>query len=69
MVEETPPRSTQIAADFTPVPGTLMSLAAVTPAAGIPRLTMEPTADVLAAALAEGAAEPPPADPEPGQPA
>ena len=62
VVEETPPRGTRIAADFTPAPGTLMSLASVTPAAGIPRLTLEPTAEVLAAALAEGAAEPPPSD-------
>ena len=69
VVEETPPRGTRIAADFTPAPGTLMSLASVTPAAGIPRLTLEPTAEVLAAALAEGAAEPPPPDPEPDPPA
>jgi diguanylate cyclase (GGDEF)-like protein len=63
-VEETSPRGTRIAADFTPAPGTLMSLASLTPAAGIPRLTLEPMAEVLAAALAV-AAEPPPPDPDP----
>lgn len=58
----------RVAADFTPAPGTLMSIASVTPAAGIPRLTREPTAEVLATALAESAAEPPPPDPEPEDP-
>ena len=46
-----------------------MSLASLTPAAGLPRLTLEPTAEVLAAALAKGAAEPLPPDPEPDPPA
>jgi diguanylate cyclase (GGDEF)-like protein len=48
----TPPRGTRVAADFTPVPGTLMAIASVTPAAGMPKLTLQPTADVLAAAVA-----------------
>ncbi len=52
------PESTQIAADFTPVPGTLLSIATITPAAGVPRLTLQPSADVLAAAAGG-----PPADP------
>ena len=53
-------QGTQIAADFTPVPGTLFSLATITPAAGVPKLTLRPTADVLEAALATVAAEPEP---------
>lgn len=57
--QATVPGGTQIAADFTPPPGTLLALAAVTPAAGIPRLTVEPTAAVLAAAVAAEPVEPP----------
>ena len=60
VVEETPPRGTRIAADFTPAPGTLLALASVTPAAGIPRLTLEPTAEVLAAAARGGPPSAPP---------
>jgi diguanylate cyclase (GGDEF)-like protein len=52
-----------VAADFTPAPGTLFSVAALTPAAGIPKLTLEPTAAVLTVALAEQAMEPEPHDP------
>jgi hypothetical protein len=48
----TPPRGTRLAADFTPAPGTLMAIASVTPAGGMPRLTLQPTAEVLAAAVA-----------------
>ena len=50
--DATPPRGTRLAADFTPAPGTLLALASVTPAEGVPRLTLEPTAEVLAAAVA-----------------
>jgi diguanylate cyclase (GGDEF)-like protein len=53
----TPPRGTRAAADFTPAPGTLLALASVTPAAGIPKLTLQPTAEVLTGAAAAG--EPP----------
>jgi hypothetical protein len=49
------------AADFTPAPGTLFSLAMITPAGGVPKLALRPTAEVLAAALASAAAEPEPA--------
>jgi len=48
----TPPRGTRVAADFTPTPGTLLAIASVTPAGGVPRLTLQPTAGVLAAAVA-----------------
>jgi diguanylate cyclase (GGDEF)-like protein len=48
----TPPRGTRVAADYTPAPGTLWALASVTPATGVPRLTLQPTAEVLAAAVA-----------------
>jgi diguanylate cyclase (GGDEF)-like protein len=48
----TPPRGTRVAADYTPTPGTLLALASVTPAGGVPRLTLQPTAEVLAAAVA-----------------
>jgi diguanylate cyclase (GGDEF)-like protein len=48
----TPPRGTRLAADYTPAPGTLMAIASVTPAGGMPRLTLQPTAEVLAAAVA-----------------
>lgn len=65
VVEETPHQGTRIAADFTPAPGALMSLASLTPAAGVPKLTLEPTAEVLAAALAGGAADTRPPDSEP----
>jgi diguanylate cyclase (GGDEF)-like protein len=51
------PHGTQAAADFTPAPGTLMALASVTPAAGVPRLTLQPADEVLTAAAAAG--EPP----------
>ncbi|HSD67313.1 MAG TPA: GGDEF domain-containing protein [Vicinamibacteria bacterium] len=43
---------TRAAADFTPAPGTLLALASVTPAAGVPKLTLEPSDEVLAAAVA-----------------
>jgi diguanylate cyclase (GGDEF)-like protein len=66
-VEEGSPRSAPGATDFTPVPGTLFSLAMVTPAAGIPKLTLQPSAAVLNDARAEPAgASPEPASPEPG---
>ena len=48
----TPPRGTRVAADFTPTPGTLLAIASVTPANGVSRLTLQPTAEVLAAAVA-----------------
>jgi len=48
----TPPLGTRVAADFTPAPGTLFALASVTPAAGIPKLTLEPKDEVLTAAAA-----------------
>jgi diguanylate cyclase (GGDEF)-like protein len=53
------PHGSRMAEDFTPVPGTLLALASVTPAAGIPKLTLEPTAEVLSAA-ADAAAPPVP---------
>jgi diguanylate cyclase (GGDEF)-like protein len=56
-----PPRGTRVAADFTPAPGTLFALASVTPAAGVPKLTLQPANEVLAAAVA--AAGPPAAQP------
>ena len=49
--------------DFTPEPGALLSLASITPANGISVLTKQPTAEVLAAALASSSPEP--AAPEP----
>ena len=52
------PESTLIAADFTPAPGTLFAIAAITPAAGVPRLDLQPSAEVLATAVTE-----PPEDP------
>jgi diguanylate cyclase (GGDEF)-like protein len=62
----TPPRGTRVAADFTPAPGTLMAIASVTPAGGMPRLTLQPTAEVLAAAVRSappvGGADPATAD-------
>jgi diguanylate cyclase (GGDEF)-like protein len=61
VIEETARRA-GIAADFTPAPGTLLSVATLTPAAGIPRLTLAPTAAVLTAALAEQTIEPEPRD-------
>ena len=42
---------TLAATDATPAPGTLLALASVTPAAGVAKLTLEPTTEVLAAAL------------------
>jgi diguanylate cyclase (GGDEF)-like protein len=48
----TPHRGTRVAADFTPTPGTLMAIASVTPAGGVPKLTLQPTDEVLAAAVA-----------------
>jgi diguanylate cyclase (GGDEF)-like protein len=48
-------------ADLTPAPGVLFALASVTPAAGIPRMTLQPTAEVLAAAAAGTAATSTPA--------
>jgi len=54
----TPPLGTRAAADFTPAPGTLFALASVTPAAGVPKLTLEPTAEVLTTAAA-AVTEPP----------
>jgi len=54
----TPPRGTRVAADYTPAPGTLWALASVTPAAGLPRLTLRPTAEVLAAAVPSTASGP-----------
>jgi diguanylate cyclase (GGDEF)-like protein len=48
----TPHRGTHVAADFTPTPGTLMAIATVTPAGGVPKLTLQPTAEVLATAVA-----------------
>jgi diguanylate cyclase (GGDEF)-like protein len=59
-VEDAADPGLQAAADFTPVPGTLFSIASVTPAAGIPRLTLEPSADVLTEVL-----EPPSMEPDP----
>jgi diguanylate cyclase (GGDEF)-like protein len=47
------PESTLIAADFTPAPGTLFAVAAITPAAGVPRLSLQPSAEVLAMAVTE----------------
>jgi len=47
-----PPQGTRAAADFTPVPGTLLALASVTPARGVTKLTLEPTDEVLVAAAA-----------------
>jgi diguanylate cyclase (GGDEF)-like protein len=57
--------TSQVAADFTPVPGTLFALASITPAGGVPKLTLQPSVEVLAAAVAVGrpageAPEPPP---------
>jgi diguanylate cyclase (GGDEF)-like protein len=49
---EEPSFGTRAASDFTPAPGTLLALASVTPAAGVPRLTLEPTDEVLTAAAA-----------------
>jgi len=60
--EASMPESTEIASDFTPRPGTLFALADITPAAGIPKLTLEPSPEVLAAAVA---AAPPLASPPP----
>lgn len=54
-----PSDGTQNAADFTPKPGTLMALASITPAGGVPRLTAQPSPEVLAAAVAAA----PPKDP------
>jgi hypothetical protein len=54
----TPALGTRAAADFTPAPGTLFALASVTPAAGVPKLTLEPTAEVLTNAAA-AVTEPP----------
>jgi len=51
--------------DFTPQPGTLFALADITPAAGIPKLTLQPSAEVLAAAVAAA----PPHAGGPSQPA
>jgi len=48
----TPPRRTRVAADYTPAPGTLLAIASVTPATGVPRLTLQPTAEVLGAEVA-----------------
>jgi diguanylate cyclase (GGDEF)-like protein len=61
-VEDAPQPGPQVAADFTPVPGSLFSVAAVTPAAGIPRLTLEPTANVLISVLERPSTEPDPDD-------
>jgi diguanylate cyclase (GGDEF)-like protein len=61
--DATPPRGTRVAADFTPVPGTLLALASVTPASGVKKLTLQPTDEVLAAAVA--AASPTARSPEP----
>lgn len=54
---------------FTPAAGTLLALASVTPAAGVPRLTLQPSDDVLVAAAA-GAEPPggPPAGPDRARP-
>ena len=38
--EAPPPKGTLAAADYTPVPGTLFALASVTPAMGVPKLTL-----------------------------
>ncbi|HUL79699.1 MAG TPA: GGDEF domain-containing protein, partial [Vicinamibacteria bacterium] len=62
--EASMPESTEIASDFTPRPGTLFALADITPAAGIPKLTLEPSPEVLAAAVA---AAPPLTSPPPKQ--
>jgi hypothetical protein len=56
--DATPSRGTRVAADFTPVPGTLLAIASVTPAAGVPKLTLEPRPAVLSAALAGGTSPP-----------
>lgn len=60
VVDGPAPRGAQIAADFTPAPGTLLAIASVTPAAGIPRLTLEPTREMVTTALGK----PGPGDPE-----
>jgi len=55
---EEPSFGTRAASDFTPAPGTLLALASVTPAAGVPKLTLEPADEVLTAAAA-AVTEPP----------